>query len=118
FSKSALEIAEKAGWDTEIRDLETRVKTAIASLEETGFIEREENATRVFAKSILVKNFDEARRIIEERSGIINEKELQVPIRIMQYLISRQETQTDTIALHLGLSLEVVGTWINRFKDW
>jgi ATP-dependent DNA helicase RecQ len=118
FSKSALEIAEKAGWDTEIRDLETRVKTAIASLEETGFIEREENATRVFAKSVLVKNFDEARRIIEQHSGLTNEKELEVPIRIMQYLISRQETQTDTIALHLGLSLEVVGTWINRFKDW
>lgn len=104
--------------DTEIRDLETRVKTAIASLEETGFIERGENATQVFAKSILVKNFAEARRVIEKRSGIINEKDLDIPIRIMQYLISRQETQTDAIALHLGLHLEVVGIWINKFKDW
>jgi len=118
FSKSALEIAEKAGWDTEIRDLETRVKTAVASLEESGFIERSENNTRVFANNRLVKNFEEARKIITRKLGTTDEKELQVPIRIMQNVISRQETQVDTIAHYLGLHVEIVGKWLNEFKDW
>ena len=39
ISISALEIARKAGWD-EIRDIETKVKSAIAALENAGFIRR------------------------------------------------------------------------------
>ena len=118
FSKSALEIAEKAGWDLEMRHLETIVKTAIANLEEEGFVKREENATRLFAKSILTKNFDEARQVIEQKMGTRNEKDIQTPIRIMQYLVSRSDTQVDAIAYHLGLEIYLVGKWINKFKDW
>ena len=47
-SKSALEIAREAGWDEEIYDIDTRVKTAIASLEEVGYIKRGQNSPRVF----------------------------------------------------------------------
>ncbi len=118
FSKSALEIAEKAGWDLEMNELETKVKTAIANLEEVGFLKREENATRLFAQNILVKNFDRAREIITERLGTQNPKVIQTPVRIMQYLISRDKTQVDLIAYHLGLTRYEVGGWINKFKDW
>ena len=34
ISNSALEIAQKAGWNVEIQELETRVKTSIAALED------------------------------------------------------------------------------------
>jgi ATP-dependent DNA helicase RecQ len=39
ISHSALEIAREAGWDDNIRDIETRVITAIAALENAGYIE-------------------------------------------------------------------------------
>ena len=37
---SALELARKAGWNENILDVETRVTTAIAALEEAGYIRR------------------------------------------------------------------------------
>ena len=101
-----------------MRHLETTVKTAIANLEEEGFVKREENSTRLFAKSILTKNFDEARQVIEQKMGTRNEKDIQTPIRIMQHLVSRSNTQVDAIAYHLGLEIHLVGDWINKFKDW
>ncbi|MEL7565667.1 MAG: RecQ family ATP-dependent DNA helicase, partial [Dehalobacterium sp.] len=39
-SQSALEIARKAGWDDSIVEIETRVTTAIAALEEAGYLKR------------------------------------------------------------------------------
>jgi ATP-dependent DNA helicase RecQ len=59
-SQSALEIARKAGWDDTISDIETRVTTAIAALEEAGYVKRGQNIPRVYANSILVKNAEEA----------------------------------------------------------
>lgn len=37
ISQSALEIAKNSGWDAEMLDLETKVKTAISALEDQGF---------------------------------------------------------------------------------
>ncbi|HAW07171.1 MAG TPA: RecQ family ATP-dependent DNA helicase, partial [Rikenellaceae bacterium] len=56
---SALEIARKAGWD-EIRDVETKVKSAIAALENAGFIKRGMNSPCIFATSIVPRTMDEA----------------------------------------------------------
>src|SRR3990172_407607 len=39
-SNSALEIARKAGWDDSIVEIETRVTTAIAALEDAGYLKR------------------------------------------------------------------------------
>ena len=46
---SPLEIARQAGWGEETTDIETRVKAAIAALEEAGFIERGNNVPHIFA---------------------------------------------------------------------
>lgn len=43
ISLSALELARKAGWNENILDVETRVTTAIAALEEAGYIRRGQN---------------------------------------------------------------------------
>lgn len=59
-SQSALEIARKAGWDDGIEGIETRVKTAIAALEDAGYIKRGQNMPRVYANSILARNACEA----------------------------------------------------------
>ena len=39
-SCSALEIARKAGWDDSVSDIETRVRTALAALEQNGYLVR------------------------------------------------------------------------------
>ncbi len=59
-SQSALEIARKAGWDDNIADVETRVTTAIAALEEAGYIQRGQNMPQVFANSIMAQTAQEA----------------------------------------------------------
>ncbi|RYF96018.1 MAG: ATP-dependent DNA helicase RecQ, partial [Chitinophagaceae bacterium] len=38
LSNSALEIARKAGWDDSVAEIETRVTTAIAALEDAGYV--------------------------------------------------------------------------------
>jgi ATP-dependent DNA helicase RecQ len=55
-----LEIARKAGWDDNVVEIETRVTTAIAALEDAGYLKRGQNMPRVFANSILSKNAQEA----------------------------------------------------------
>ena len=48
ISLSALELARKAGWNENILDVETRVTTAIAALEEAGYIRAGAKQYRVF----------------------------------------------------------------------
>ena len=95
FTKSALEIAKKAGWDTEMQDLETKVKVAISALEESGYVRREENAPKVFAQSILVNNVEEAQ--LKMNDGLhyfIGENQKRDANRIVSSLISRAVSYT------------------------
>ena len=50
----------ETSFDIEDRQADTKVKTAIAWLERTGFLERNENHTRVFQGKLLVGNLAEA----------------------------------------------------------
>lgn len=86
---SPLEIARKAGWDETVSDVETRVKTAIAALEQAGYIKRGHNVPRVYATSIMVKNQEEA-RIKIEASKLFSEKEAAYAVRIINCLISER----------------------------
>ena len=65
-SCSALEIARQAGWDDSVSDIETRVRTALSALEQSGYIERGNNIPHVYATGITVKNMDEARLRLTE----------------------------------------------------
>lgn len=122
FTKSALEIARQAGWDTEMRELETRVKVAIAALEESGYVQREENAARVFAQSILVDSIEEAQRLMD--NGIhhfAGDKQYENAKRIFSSLISRakakEDTRVDRIAESLGIHRNEVTSTLNAFKQ-
>lgn len=122
FTKSALEIAKQAGWDTEMRELETRVKVAIAALEESGYVQRDENTAQVYAQSILVNNVDQARQIMD--NGIhhfIGKTQYENAKRIFSSLISRAKTKEDTrvdrIAESLGIHRNEVSSVINIFKE-
>lgn len=124
---SALEIARQAGWNEEVADIETRVRTAIAALEEAGYVSRGNNVPHVFATGIMVKNMDEAHRRIEGSRLFTDEKEKQNAVRIIKSLISSKsrakaldddaESRVDYLADMLGMTKEMVINTVNLMRQ-
>ena len=125
-SNSALEIARKAGWDENVKEIETRVTTAIAALEDAGYLKRGQNMPRIFANSILLKTAQEAIDKINS-SQRFNEKEKQQATRIVRSLFSSKskiqsgdevaESRVDYISDRLGILKEDVISVVNGLKD-
>jgi ATP-dependent DNA helicase RecQ len=125
-SNSALEIARKAGWDDSIVEIETRVTTAIAALEEAGYLKRGQNMPRVFANSILAKSAQEAIERINT-SERFNELQKVKANRIIKKLFSSKskrlateeeaESRIDYISDHLGIVKEEVIQIIQLLRD-
>jgi ATP-dependent DNA helicase RecQ len=125
-SNSALEIARKAGWDDNVVEIETRVTTAIAALEDAGYLKRGQNMPRVFANSILSKNAQEAIHKINT-SEKFEEKQKEQGIRIIKKLFSSKsrkqtnnetaESRVDYISDHLGIVKEEVINVINLLRE-
>jgi ATP-dependent DNA helicase RecQ len=125
-SNSALEIARKAGWDDNVAEIETRVTTAIAALEEAGYLRRGQNMPRIFANSILSKNAQEAIEKITI-SEHFNENQKQQAVRIIKKLFSSKsrkhatneaaESRIDYISDHLGIVKEDVINVINLLRE-
>lgn len=125
-SSSALEIARKAGWDDNVAEIETRVKTAIAALEDAGYLKRGQNMPRVFANSILCKNAQEAIDKINA-SERFEEKQKEKAIRIIKKLFSQKsrkqasdeaaESRIDYISDHLGIVKEEVINIVNLLRE-
>ena len=125
-SQSALEIARKAGWDDSVMEIETRVKTAIAALEDAGYLKRGQNMPKIFASSILAKNAMEAIEKINN-SGRFNENQKVKAIRIIKKLISSKsrkrpsdeeaESRIDYISDHLGIVKEEVIQIVNLLRE-
>ena len=125
-SNSALEIARKAGWDDGITEIETRVTTAIAALEEAGYLKRGQNMPRIFASSILSKNAQEAVDKINA-SDKFSTKEKEKAIRIIKKLFSSKskrlsteetaESRIDYISDQLGIYKEEVIRVIELMRE-
>ncbi len=125
-SNSALEIARKAGWDDNVVEIETRVTTAIAALEDAGYLKRGQNMPRVFANSILSKNAQEAIEKINA-SQRFEEKQREKGIRIIKKLFSSKsrkqnndeaaESRIDYISDHLGIVKEEVINIVNLLRE-
>lgn len=123
---SALEIARKAGWDDSVMDIETRVRTAIAALEQAGYVERGNNVPHIYATGITVKNMDEARKRITE-SLLFDDEEVEKAVRIIKSLISQKyiakaqdaeaESRVDYLADMLGLSKREVVSAVERMRQ-
>ncbi|MEI6947356.1 RecQ family ATP-dependent DNA helicase [Paraflavisolibacter sp. H34] len=123
---SALEIARKAGWDDSIRDIETRVTTAIAALEEGGYVKRGQNMPQVFASSILSRTAQEAIEKINA-SDRFAEGDKEKAHRVIKKLFSSKskrlqtdeaaESRVDYMADHLGLQREEVIRIVNLLRD-
>ncbi len=124
-SCSALEIAREAGWDDSVMDKETRVRTALAALEQGGYLDRGNNVPHVYATGITVRNVDEARQRITE-SNLFDKNEIENAVRIIKSLISEKhiakgreseaESRVDYLADILGLTKQVVVSVVERMR--
>lgn len=123
---SALEIARQAGWDDSVSDIETRVRTALAALEQSGYLVRGSNMPHVYATGITVKNMDEARKRISS-SLLFDSDEVEKAVRIIKSLISQKhivkaqdseaESRIDYLADILGLSKKEVISVVERMRQ-
>ena len=123
---SALEIARQAGWDDSVSDIETRVRTALAALEQSGYLVRGNNVPHVYATGITVKNMDEARERISA-SVLFGSDETEKAVRIIKSLISQKhiakaqdseaESRIDYLADILGLSKREVISVVERMRQ-
>ncbi len=125
LSQSALELARKAGWDENVNEIETKVKTAITALEEAGYLKRGQNMPRVYADSILYKKAEDAIKKINE-SAVFDEKQKEKATRIIKSLISSRsrqqandeaaESRVDYISDRLGIPKEEVVETVNLLR--
>ncbi|MBA3899045.1 MAG: RecQ family ATP-dependent DNA helicase [Bacteroidetes bacterium] len=125
-SNSALEIARRAGWNEDVAEIETRVKTAISALEEAGYLKRGQNMPRVFANSILSKTAQDAIDKISA-SNRLNENQKIGAIRIIKKLFSSKsrkqasdeaaESRIDYISDDLGIVREEVIRIITLLRE-
>jgi len=125
---SALEIARQAGWDDSVYDIETRVKTALATLERGGYVKRGNNVPHVYATGITVRNVEEARKRIT-KSSLFDSEEVETAVRIIKSLISQKnivkkddknqeaESRVDYLADILGLNKATVVSTIERMRQ-
>lgn len=124
---SPLEIARYAGWHSTSSEIETRVKTAIASLENTGYIKRGNNVPRIYATGIMAHNMDEAVRKINASALLTTDVQRTNAKRIIKSLISSRsiargqdddaESRVDYLADILGIPKEEVITIINYLRE-
>lgn len=125
-SNSALEIARKAGWDDSIKDIETRVTTAIAALEDAGYVKRGQNMPRLFANSILSKTAQDAIAKINA-SDKFKEGQKEKAARIIKKLFSSKskglateetaESRIDYISDHLNIPKYEVIEIVQLLRD-
>ena len=125
--RSPLEIARQAGWDDSLTsEMETRVKTAIAALENAGYVERGKNVPKVYATSILVHNMEEASKRIDSSSKFLDVQRENAK-RIIKSLISSRsiaaagnddaESRIDYLADRLGIEKEDVIAAVNLLRE-
>lgn len=88
---------------------DTRVRTAIAWLEESGLMSREENRVQMFPSSLQVANEAAARRLIEARiTSRPYQKQLMDIVRALLDADADDGISTDELMLTAGLRLEGV----------
>jgi ATP-dependent DNA helicase RecQ len=118
-SNSPLEIARQAGWDDGVSEIETRVITAIAALEDAGYLVRGQNAPRVYANSIQSRTAQEAIDKIQASALFDDDRQRTNAVRIIRKLIASRrkaeasngeafESRIDYISDHLGIPNEEV----------
>ncbi len=98
-----LEIPDKHGIDPDAADADTKVRIAVAWLEEARLLERQENHTRVFPGSLQVASLEEARALLEKKLGSNTDIEPYITL-LSQLFVSEDDEgiSTDDLMLATG----------------
>ena len=130
FTSSALEIARAAGLNdaalSDNQEIETKIRSALAALEDAGYIKREMNAPRVYATSIQVRTLMEGKDIIERSKDFPTDEMRTHAVRILGSLISASrtsqatqgeaETRVDYLSDRLGIPKSAVVSAISAMR--
>ncbi len=126
MSSSALEIARNGGWGEDSGDLETKVRTAVSALEQSGYLNRGQNLPKIYANSILCSTYQEAEAVISNLQGL-SEQEKTNAGRIIKKLISAKrrkeaigddpEERIEYISDQLGIIKEEVIHLVGEMKE-
>ena len=103
LTKSCLEIAKVAGWDTDADDLDTKVKTAINALEIADYVERSQNSPLVFPSSLGYSSLEKAKAIRNNFAYKFTREQLEHSDQILQYIYGKEEVRIDYMAERLGI---------------
>jgi ATP-dependent DNA helicase RecQ len=103
--RSALEIAKEAGWDVEMKDLETKLKAALASLEDSGYLERRLNYTAVKATSLQLPNLGKATERINTSVQLTAAQKADC-IGMLKLIATEKECRIDYLADALRMSVK------------
>ncbi len=124
--KSPLEIARAAGWDDNLSQIEMRVTTAIAALEQAGYLRRTQNVPRLFANSIMTQTAQEAIDRIAKSEKFSQDQKITATRMIKSLFSSKSrkhlstedaESRVDYLADNLGINIRHAITVINLLRD-
>ncbi|MDR2450657.1 MAG: RecQ family ATP-dependent DNA helicase [Candidatus Accumulibacter sp.] len=113
------EVPEQHGIDPDARDADTKVRIAVAWLEEARLLERRENHTRVFPGSLLVANLDEARDDLRRKLG--EDADIEPYAQILAALMQAGDDEglsTDELALASGKDSHTLQHMLHELDQW
>ena len=114
-----LEIPDNHRLDPDARDTDTKVRIAVAWLEEARLLERHENHTRVFPGSLLVGSLDEARALLVRKVGA--DTDIEPYLRILSILMQAADDEglsTDELMLATGKDSRSLQAMLRELDHW
>jgi ATP-dependent DNA helicase RecQ len=114
-----LEIPDSHRIDPDASDADTKVRIAVAWLEEARLLERHENHSRVFPGSLLVANEEEARAILTKKLGA--DADIEPYLRILSILIQAEDDEglsTDELMLATGKDSRTLQHMLRELDRW
>lgn len=116
-AKELLSESEGTTIDIESRDASTKVTTAIAWLERSGFLKRNENNSRVFPTSLRVASLEEAqRRIAAANLPAAAQQRYNAVAETMFRSLSPEGISTDELMLDAGIPADECFRILNQLE--
>jgi ATP-dependent DNA helicase RecQ len=114
-----LEVPESHSLDPDANDADTKVRIAVAWLEEARLLERHENHTRVFPGSLLVASMDEAITRLRHKLGA--DADIAPYLQILSILMQAADDEglsTDDLMLATGSDSRRVQAMLRELDKW
>lgn len=128
FNISAMELSREAGWEEELNEMETRVKAAIAILEENEYVARGLNQSLLIFDYFNTLPVSDLNQRLDESALFRQPKDKEMAKRIFNHLLSRVATQTaqgktgeaysfDLLCEHLGIEKHDAVRVLNHMRQ-